>query len=190
MSDHKRGIGAGLFGKESGTSYEVYLNLTPLMDVMSNLLFFLLASFGATMVAIMPTTVPTVSSGEATPNDDKTDDAVNVTMRADAAGITLKCESDTIAPDVLKDLGGKIPKKDGKYDYKQVTATLKGIKEKYRASKNVVVVADDNVPYEIIVKLLDSARDTRLVDTRNAILFPDVVLSGIATHDADGNLLK
>ncbi|MEZ0310376.1 MAG: hypothetical protein ACAI38_01295 [Myxococcota bacterium] len=67
---------------------------------------------------------------------------------------------------------------------------MKSIKEKYRASKSVVVVPDDNVPYEVIVKILDAARDTRLVDTKNAILFPDVVLSGIATHDADGNLLK
>jgi biopolymer transport protein ExbD len=190
VSEKQRGIGAGLFGKESGTSYEVYLNLTPLMDVMSNLLFFLLASFGATMVAIMPTTVPTVSSGESAPNDDKKEDAVNVTLRADAAGITLKCESDTIAPDLLKDMGGKIPKVNGQYDYKQITATLKGIKEKYRASKSVVVVPDDNISYEIVVKLLDAARDTRLIDTRNAILFPDVVLSGIATHDAEGNLLK
>ena len=190
MSAPNKGIGAGLFGKESGTSYEVYLNLTPLMDVMSNLLFFLLASFGATMVAIMPTTVPTVSSGESTPDPEKTEDSVNVTLRADATGLTLKCESDTLAPDLLKDLGGKIPKKDGQYDYKQLTATLKSIKEKYRASKSVVVVPDDNVPYEIIVKILDAARDTRLVDTKNAILFPDVVLSGIATHDADGNLLK
>jgi biopolymer transport protein ExbD len=190
VSDKHRGIGAGLFGKESGTSYEVYLNLTPLMDVMSNLLFFLLASFGATMVAIMPTTVPTVSSGESAPADDKKEDAVNVTMRADAAGITLKCESDTIAPDLLKDMGGKIPKVNGQYDYKQITSTLKNIKEKYRASKSVVVVPDDNIPYETVVKLLDAARDTRLIDTRNAILFPDVVLSGIATHDAEGNPLK
>ena len=83
MSAGGKGIGAGLFGKDSGTVYEVYLNLTPLMDVMSNLLFFLLASFGATMVAIMPTTVPTVSSGESTPDPDKTEDAVNVTLRAD-----------------------------------------------------------------------------------------------------------
>lgn len=191
MSDHKRGIGAGLFGKESGTSYEVYLNLTPLMDVMSNLLFFLLASFGATMVAIMPTTVPTVSSGESSPKDDKPlEGMVNVTLRVDAAGLTLKCESETIAPDVIKDLGGKIPKKDGQYDYKQLTATLKSIKEKYPASKSMVVVPDDGLSYEIIVKILDAARDTRLVDLRNAILFPDVVLSGIATHDAEGNVLK
>ena len=150
----------------------------------------MVASFGATMVAVMPTTVPTVSSGESTPNDDKKEDAVNVTMRADASGITLKCESDTIAPDLLKDMGGKIPKANGQYDYKQITTVLNGIKKKYLASKSVVVVPDDNLPYEVIVKLLDCARDTRLIDERNAILFPDVVLSGIATHDVDGNLLK
>jgi biopolymer transport protein ExbD len=190
MAEHQRGIGAGLFGKESGTSYEVYLNLTPLMDVMSNLLFFLLASFGATMVAIIPNTVPTVSSGEPTPNDDKPEESVNVTLRVDGSGITVKCESDTVPRDILNTLSAKIAKKDGTYDYKGLTTALKAIKEKYRASSNVVVVPDDDLPYETVVKVLDAARDTRLVDLRNAILFPNVVLSGIATHDIDGNPLK
>lgn len=189
MSEH-RGIGQGLFGKESGAVYEVYLNLTPLMDVMSNLLFFLLASFGATMVAVIPNTVPTVSSGESTPNDDKPEESVNVTLRVDGTGITIKCESDTVPRDVLNALGAKIAKKSDGYDYKSVTVALKAIKEKYRASSNVVVVPDDDLPYTTIVKVLDAARDTRLVDTRNAILFPNVVLSGIATHDIDGNPLK
>ncbi|MBC7794226.1 MAG: biopolymer transporter ExbD [Clostridia bacterium] len=190
MSDNQRGIGQGLFGKESGAVYEVYLNLTPLMDVMSNLLFFLLASFGATMVAVIPNTVPTVSSGEPSPNDDKPEESVNVTLRLDGSGITIKCESDTVPRDVLNALGAKIAKKDNAYDYKSVTVALKAIKEKYRASSNVVVVPDDDLPYATIVKVLDAARDTRLVDTRNAILFPNVVLSGIATHDIDGNPLK
>lgn len=190
MSEHQRGIGAGLFGKESGTVYDVYLNLTPLMDVMSNLLFFLLASFGATMVAIIPNTVPTVSSGEPSPNDDKPEESVNVTLRVDASGITVKCESETVPKDILNTLGAKIGKQGAAYDYKSLTATLKVIKEKYRASSNVVVVPDDDLPYETVVKVLDAARDTRLVDTRNAILFPNVVLSGIATHDIDGNPLK
>ena len=57
MSHNKKhGLGGGLFGKESTASYEVYLNLTPLMDVMSNILFFLLAAFGASAgIAVVPT---------------------------------------------------------------------------------------------------------------------------------------
>jgi len=36
----------------------VQLNLTALMDILSNLLFFLLAAFGATIVMVINGTVP------------------------------------------------------------------------------------------------------------------------------------
>lgn len=190
MSEKKKGgIGAGLFGDQSNVSYDVYLNLTPLMDVMSNILFFLLAAFGASIVAIMPTTVPTVSSGEPVQQDDVVEESVNVTLRADATGLVVKCESDTINPEELKSLGGKIPKVGADYDYKALTLQLKVIKEKYRASSNIVVVPDEDIRYETVVKLLDASRDTRLVDDKASILFPNVVLSGIATHDIDGKKL-
>jgi hypothetical protein len=117
------------------------------------------------------------------------EESVNVTLRADAAGLVIKCESETINPEELKALGGKLPKVDNDYDYKALTQQLRVIKEKYRASSNIVVVPDENVRYEIIVKLLDAARDTRLIDDKASILFPNVVLSGIATHDIDGKKL-
>jgi hypothetical protein len=64
------------------------------------------------------------------------------------------------------------------------------IKDKYRASSTMILVPDDDVKYETVVALLDAARDTRLLDTKGAILFPNVVFSSIATHDAEGNALK
>src|SRR6478735_8395429 len=99
MSDHgKRGFGGGLFGKDS-QSYDVYLNLTPLMDVMSNILFFLLAAFGASAVAILSVTVPVDASSD--PSTDPPEDKVTVTMRADATGITIACSDPVKTPDEL-----------------------------------------------------------------------------------------
>src|SRR5688572_9011961 len=124
---------SGLFGKESSTSYEVYLNLTPLMDVMSNILFFLLAAFGATIVAILPTTVP-VRSSDSSAQVEKEDEKVNVTIKAEAHQLTVNCDSPNIDPSKLKDLAAKIGKKDGSYDHASLNALVKRVKERYPAS--------------------------------------------------------
>jgi biopolymer transport protein ExbD len=179
MSGPKKGLGGGLFGKESATAYEVYLNLTPLMDVMSNILFFLMAAFGATVVAIVPTTVP-VKSTDTSPPEAQQEEKVNVTLRAEQTGLTVGCDSQNVDPSELKKLGAKISKKDGKYDHASLTAALKRIKERYPASKNMVMVPDDDTKYEVIVKLMDAARDVTLPDGKKFELFPEVVLSSTA----------
>src|SRR5438045_77596 len=105
-AEKKYSYGGGLFGKESGTNYEVYLNLTPLMDVMSNILFFLLAAFGASVVAIMPLTVPVRTDDMPPPESEP--DRVTVMMRADATGLAINCESTTLGPDELSPFAAKL----------------------------------------------------------------------------------
>jgi biopolymer transport protein ExbD len=179
-SDHNKGALGGLFGKDSqNANYSVHLNVTPLMDVMSNILFFLLASFGATVVAVLPTTVP-VRSTDTTQSDKPPDEEkVDVTIRADASGLNVNAASPNIDPAILKQLGAKLPKRDGEYDHERLTATLKLIKEKYPASKQLVLVPDDDLKYEVIVKIMDAARDYKAPTGHRIELFPEVVLSSI-----------
>lgn len=191
MSDHQKlGGGAlgGLFGKDSGASYEVYLNLTPLMDVMSNILFFLLAAFGATMVAILPTTVPVQSSSET--SIEAEDDKVTVTVRAESNAITVSCESTTMSKDALKPYGARMQARMKEGDLKQLgvelrdlTAALRKIKEKFPGSKSMILVPDDDLRYEAIVAVMDAAREIKQPDGRRLTLFPEVVLSSIYTGD-------
>ena len=54
--------GANVFGE--APSAPVSLNLTALMDILSNLLFFLLAAFGATIVMAINAAVPVQSPEE------------------------------------------------------------------------------------------------------------------------------
>src|SRR5271155_1194497 len=54
--------GGNVFGESSVAP--VSLNLTALMDILSNLLFFLLAAFGATVVMAINATVPVQSAGK------------------------------------------------------------------------------------------------------------------------------
>lgn len=173
---HGGGLG-GLFGKESATALSVDLNITPLMDVMSNILFFLLAAFGSTVVAILPTTVPVRSTDTAVA--EAQEEKVNVSLRADATGLTLKAESSNIDPALLKDFAAKLPKKGDRYDFEGLTLALKRIKEKYPASKSMVLVPDDDMKYQLIVDIMDAARDYKVATGHRIELFPEVVLSGL-----------
>lgn len=173
----KHGFGSGLFGKESGLNADVYLNLTPLMDVMSNILFFLLATFGASVIAILPTTVPVRSDDSSV---DSALDRVTVTLRADAQALTISCESGTLTDEQLATYRARLGKRSGQYDHEALTAALKRVKERFPGSKTLVLVPDDDLLYDVLVKLMDASRETRLPQGGRMELFPEVVMSGIA----------
>lgn len=177
MSDKKHSaLGGGLFGKESAV-YDVYLNLTPLMDVMSNLLFFLLAAFGASVIAVLQTTVPVRSEDES--SIDTAMDKVTVTLQVNRAGFTVNCESGTIPEDQLMQYGAQIAKKAGNYDNPGLNAQLKRIKDRFPASKTVVMVPDDDIRYQVLVDIMDAARDWTGPNKQKRSLFPEVVMSGV-----------
>jgi len=178
MSDDKKsGIGGGLFGRESSTTYDVYLNLTPLMDVMSNILFFLLAAFGASAVAVFAVSVPIDATGDS--SDAPPEDKVTVTLRADSAGLTLGCTDPVKTPAELSVCAKTLPKRGGQYDTAGLTEALKEIKGRFPGSEAIMMVPDDTLPYETVVKLLDASRDIKGADGKRLPLFPDVILSSL-----------
>jgi len=73
--------------------------------------------------------------------------------------------------------GPDIPKKpDDEYDYEQLTDKLKEIKEKHQDENQIIIGCEDNIKYEILIKVMDASRGTD-----ESPLFKDVVLTrGIA----------
>lgn len=173
--EHRSSAFGGVFGKESATSYEVYLNLTPLMDVMSNILFFLLAAFGATLIAVLPTSIPT--RGDPSENASAQEEKVTITVRADAQGLTLALDSPHVDPSLLKPFSGRFPRTDKGYDYAAFTQAVKRIKEKWPESRTMVLVPDDGFKFEQIVKVMDAAREYRMPNGKKLMLFDETVLS-------------
>lgn len=174
----------GLFGKDSTGSADVYLNLTPLLDVMSNILFFLLSAFGATIVAAINVTIPVQSDTESSVSAEE--EKVTVTLRVDAQGFSVKCEGDAIARDQLAAYAAKMPKKGTDYDIATLTAHLIRIKEKWPASATIIVVPDEDLKYDKVVEILDAARDAPGAGgVGKRLLFPDVVLSALYKGDPE-----
>ena len=170
-----------VFGAE-GEIDRVDLNLTPLMDVMSNILFFLMASVGASVVALLPASVPTRS--EQASAAEPPVDQVLVTLQVTPAGFKATAANERLTPAETAPLRfelAKLPGKDEKggwaMPYEELTRRLATIKDKYRASDTVIILPEGEVPYDVIIKTMDAARG--LGKEAHRTLFPKVVISDL-----------
>jgi biopolymer transport protein ExbD len=68
--------------------------------------------------------------------------------------------------------GPDIPKKDDDWDYKQLNMRLKELKENHREENQIILGAEDDIPFEVLIKVMDYSRGTE-----EDKLFPDVTLT-------------
>ena len=142
------------------------LNLVPFMDIVTNIIIFLLASVvNQVSLANINASLPSLSAGGGGSSADQPDKPpLNLTVSVGATGFTVAA-SGGVLPIVPK-----LP--NGQYDYKTLTTKLKEIKsapdnaDETKATFN----ADANVPYDIVVATLDAMRAT----DEGKVLFPDI----------------
>ncbi len=170
------------------------LDLTALMDILSNLIFFLMASFGAAIVAMIPASVPTIS--ESGDNDTaREEDKVTAKMQLLADGaVTISVSNNELRPDELspytKSFIGKCVEPPGDkpcprltIDAKAVNDHLWSIKSKFKKSSDIIIVPDNDVTYALLIEAMDASRSrTVIVDDTPTYprLFPKVVVSSLA----------
>ncbi len=137
------------------------INLVPYMDIVTNIIIFLLAS----VVTQLPTgTVTIAGPGAATIAEEKPEQPLNLTVTVGQNGFIVAAS------------GGQLPMipklPNNEYDYNALTQELmkvKGIPENAQETK-ANFNADAWVPYDIVIKTLDAMRE----DPKGKILFPDI----------------
>lgn len=189
MSDHtmfgpkKRSV----FGVSSGGSdvdeFAVDLNLTPLMDVMSNILFFLLAGFGAAIISFLAATVPVQSDSDAPPDAPRTD-KVTVNLQIATEGYKISISNDRLPAEELTAAKQLIAKGGAAYDNAGLSRALLGIKQKYPASDTIMIVPSDSTVYEEIVAAMDASKDMKQQEGPRVRLFPKAVIADLVKADA------
>jgi biopolymer transport protein ExbD len=158
----------------------VSLNLTALMDILSNLLFFLLASFGATVVMAINTQVPAQSSDKSDVAD--TGESVTVNLKLVTTGIEVTANGSQQNETDMSALARTIPNVDGKLDAKSLSDHLFIIKTKYPKSDTVIMTPEPGVKYEAMIQTMDASRERNVTtagQTHTVPLFPTVVISTI-----------
>jgi biopolymer transport protein ExbD len=135
----------------------VNINITPMIDVLTCLLFFLLLSFGAVIIALINTTVPALSEGDDAPESNKA--VVTMTLSISAKGFACSGSGENIPEAEMKTLAKSLPLADGTYDYQGLNDFLFDVKNRYKDSDSIVIVPESDIPYEVLIKSLDASRE-------------------------------
>jgi biopolymer transport protein ExbD len=151
------------------------LNIVPFLDIITNVLMFVLATISVTFTATIDTYPPRAGSGARAP----TTPTLGLTVLIVPDGFSLKARGGNVAPG-CNDTGPglAIPKKDGDYDYdglKACAQKLKGIAVEFKDEMGVTVSANPPIPYQVVISTMDAVRKNEAGDD----MFPEVTF-GVA----------
>jgi biopolymer transport protein ExbD len=141
------------------------LNLTPLMDVFTVLVVFLLITAVFTSITIMELSVPT-NAGAAASN--KPNFTIEVIVRK--AGLEIANGASVEAA---------IPNKDDKYDIKKLTEMLLRLKAQYPEKEDATVLMEPKVEYDHLIQVMDAVRGAEVrpegsKEVEKIVLFPKI----------------
>lgn len=140
------------------------LNLTPMMDILTVLVVFLLITAVFTSITIMELSVPTNAGGAGV----KPNFAIEVIVRK--AGLEIANGSAVEAA---------IPKKDNKYDIELLSKMLLRLKAQYPEKEDVTILMEPKIEYDHLIQIMDAVRgaDVRAegsTEVSKVVLFPTI----------------
>lgn len=151
------------------------LNIVPFLDIVMNVLMFVLATVSVTFTATIDTFPPRAGSGARAP----TTPTLGLTVLVVPDGFSMKARGGNVAPGCADTGPGiAIPMKEGKYDFealKACAAKLKGAASEFKDEMGVTISANPPIPYQVVISTMDAVRK----DAQGEDLFPDVTF-GVA----------
>jgi len=162
------------------------LNIVPYLDVVTNLVVFMLLSItGLITLGVVNVSAPKIG-GDAAVVQDASAPRLLLTVAISKSGFYVAGAGGVLGgpadkPTVDAAQPPTVPLRNGQYDYAALTDVLEKVKERYPQETNVILSADPDIQYEILVKTMDAARERRVKLPNGTIdkkpLFYDVSLS-------------
>lgn len=138
------------------------LNIVPFLDIVMNILIFVLATVAVTFTATIEQTPPSTRGSGVRP--DVPSEALNLTVLIVNDGFSLKASGGNVAPGCQGIGGGiTIPKKGGKYDYASLTecaARLKNASPDFRDENQAYITGNPGTDYQTVIDVIDALRAT------------------------------
>ncbi len=146
------------------------LNIVPFLDIITNVLMFVLATVTVTFTATIDTYPPRAGSGARAP----TTPTLGLTILIVPDGFSMKAKGGNVAPG-CNDTGPgiAIPNRNGDYDYDALKACaqkLKGAAPEFKDEMGVTISANPPIPYQVVIATMDAVRK----DSNGDEMFPDV----------------
>jgi biopolymer transport protein ExbD len=151
------------------------LNIVPYLDIMMNLIMFMLLTMTALItLGVLNVTAPSYGPSASAGDSDKNKLTLTVAVTrqgffvAGTGGVLPGESSDTTQP--------TIGLKNGQFDYDGLTQKMIDIKKLFPDNTKVILTADANLPYMTLVRTMDSVREYTGPDGKHPLFF-DVSLS-------------
>lgn len=139
------------------------LSIVPYLDILMNLILFLLLS----MSGLAALGVVTVSAPSRSPPVEAARTSLVLTVAISEAGFSVSGEGGGPALTIAKTL-------EGRWNHRALTDTLRGLKGSFSGPTRLVLEAEADTPYEVLVATMDSVRGTE-----REPLCPDVTLGSL-----------
>ena len=143
------------------------LNIVPYLDVVVNLVMFMLLSMtGLITLGVLNVSAPKIG-GEAAGATAQAEAGPRLllTVAIGKQGFYIAGSGGVLGPDASADASDlsrppTVPlKADGRYDFAALTSQLATIKEKYPSETQVILSADGDVVYEVLIQTMDACRE-------------------------------
>ncbi len=188
--------------RSSSQTKPVALNITPYLDIVTSImLFMMVTSTGLVQIGVINVNAPRytdpISGGGPKDEDKKDEKKLNLTIGIMHQGLFIGAvggvlgsleegeeasEDQPLKPTIplltsdpacVEALARKTPPPASCYDYARLTAEMIKVKDKFLKETKVIIFAQPDVPYEILVMVMDAIRQ----DSEGRALFYDVILS-------------
>jgi biopolymer transport protein ExbD len=143
------------------------LNIVPFLDIIMNVLIFVLATIAVTFTASIETTPPASRGSGVRQNVES--EALNLTVFIVNEGFSIKASGGNVAPG-CEGLGPgiSIPLRSGKYDYATLNTCADKLKKssaQFADENQVFITANPGTDYQTIISVIDAVRRTPQGDT-------------------------
>lgn len=152
--------------EEVATDIMEVLNLTPMMDILTVLVVFLLISAVFMTITIQELSVPTNAGGAAgQPNF-----SIEVIVRK--AGLEIGNG---------RSVEAAIPKIDDKYDIEKLSKILISLKSQYPEKEDATILMEPKIEYDYLIQVMDAVRGAEVPvegskEFKKIVLFPKISL--------------
>lgn len=159
------------------------LNIVPYLDVLMNLIMFMLLSItGLAAFGILNVSAPSYGGPSAAAQDDSDKPKLLLSVLISKQGFYVAGAGGVLGPQSGSVNPAEVPptlprKADGSYDYAALTTQLVGVKKEFPTETKVIIGAESDIPYEVLVSTMDAVRESPPPDRK--VLFPDVTLGAL-----------
>lgn len=144
------------------------VNLTPMIDMITCLMFFLMMFASMLPVAIIDAPLPKIAStADEVKQAQDQKNKMEVVINIDSKGFQVKTDAGTERSFSVS--------QDGKYPYDELHKLLVSLKQKKPDTREVTLVPTDSTTYEVMINVMDASRELTKEDPGYQTVPPEIV---------------